>query len=327
MAAYNLSGNKTLNIESFQQTNAKALDNGILMVYSYNLQFAFDVLRAQYYCHKVIAVDTEFTIRNGAYETRCVASEPEKLFSYYAHNIMHDDLLQIGFTLTDEDGNLAPGVHTFQFNMHYDTSKASDVKADNMFFLLNTPKIDFLALEICGIKQEEFVKEILESEIFANKKLTLVTFAGVMDYYFLIQMLATNKDEPLCKEREMFLKVMHAYFPNSYDVQCMIGDEERNFGATSLTKLAAFHKCTVKGRMQHQAGSDACQTSILFHDIKKKRSETFETDYHGQIFGVGNTNKPEESPKYYFQESRPTQLRAWTKEDAEMATKLNLQQS
>lgn len=28
MAAYNLSGNKTLNIESFQQTNAKALDNG-----------------------------------------------------------------------------------------------------------------------------------------------------------------------------------------------------------------------------------------------------------------------------------------------------------
>jgi len=47
-----------------------------------------------------------------------------------------------------------------------------------MFFLLNTPKIDFLALEICGIKQEEFVKEILESEIFANKKLTLVTFAG-----------------------------------------------------------------------------------------------------------------------------------------------------
>ncbi|KAF6035400.1 hypothetical protein EB796_006292 [Bugula neritina] len=134
---------------------------------------------------------------------------------------MHDDLLQIGFTLTDEDGNLAPGVHTFQFNMHYDTSK-------------------------------------------------------VMDYYFLIQMLATNKDEPLCKEREMFLKVMHAYFPNSYDVQCMIGDEERNFGATSLTKLAAFHK---------------------------KRSETFETDYHGQIFGVGNTNKPEESPKYYFQES------------------------
>lgn len=58
-------------------------------------------------------------------------------------------------------------------------------------------------------------------------------------------MLATNKDEPLCKEREMFLKVMHAYFPNSYDVQCMIGDEERNFGATSLTKLAAFHKVII----------------------------------------------------------------------------------
>ena len=63
-------------------------------------------------------------------------------------------IIQLGLTLSDEEGNLSPNVHTWQFNFKF--SLSVDMYAQDSIDMLSNSGIDFSKHEEFGIDVEHF---------------------------------------------------------------------------------------------------------------------------------------------------------------------------
>jgi len=80
-------------------------------------------------------------------------------------------MIQIGFTLTDEDGKLVEEDAVWQFNLQFDVEKdESNQAAINM---LTNSGIDFPRMAKDGITQEDFAEKFMASGIQASPYLSL----------------------------------------------------------------------------------------------------------------------------------------------------------
>lgn len=97
-------------------------------------------------------------------------------------------MIQVGLTLSDENGNSPPGGGTWQFNFKFDLRYATsgdiaDVSTDtyaqdSIDMLSNSAGIDFSRIMDNGIDQNEFGELLISSGLVLLEDVTWITFTG-----------------------------------------------------------------------------------------------------------------------------------------------------
>jgi len=190
-------------------------------------------------------------------------------------------IIQLGLTFCNEDGELAPGVCTYQFNFKF--SLSDDIYAQDSIDLLTRSGIDFKRHEELGIDVVYFAELLISSGIVLCDEVRWVSFHSGYDFGYLMKLLTCK---PLPHEEEDFFSDLKLYFPQIYDIKYLMKSCEGLKGG--LNKLAEDLEVERIGP-EHQAGSDSLLTQATFF---KMRSLFFENDLDSSkhlniLYGLG----------------------------------------
>eukprot|EP00326_Haptolina_ericina_P029238 CAMPEP_0181174084 /NCGR_PEP_ID=MMETSP1096-20121128/3346_1 /TAXON_ID=156174 ORGANISM="Chrysochromulina ericina, Strain CCMP281" /NCGR_SAMPLE_ID=MMETSP1096 /ASSEMBLY_ACC=CAM_ASM_000453 /LENGTH=291 /DNA_ID=CAMNT_0023261959 /DNA_START=207 /DNA_END=1082 /DNA_ORIENTATION=- len=190
-------------------------------------------------------------------------------------------IIQLGLTFCNEDGELAPGVCTYQFNFKF--SLSDDIYAQDSIDLLTRSGIDFKRHEELGIDVIYFAELLISSGIVLCDEVRWVSFHSGYDFGYLMKLLTCK---PLPHEEDDFFSDLKLYFPQIYDIKYLMKSCEGLKGG--LNKLAEDLEVERIGP-EHQAGSDSLLTQATFF---KMRSLFFENDLDSSkhlniLYGLG----------------------------------------
>ncbi|KAI7998029.1 hypothetical protein LOK49_LG10G00975 [Camellia lanceoleosa] len=234
-------------------------------VWADNLSFEFGLIRRVVDDYPNVAMDTEFpgTIIFPDKHYSCLS--PSDNYFLMKSNVDSLNLIQVGLTLSDNQGNL-PDLYTdscyvWQFNFRDFDIESDDLRNADSIKLLKRQGIDFKKNREEGIDSREFAKMLLWSGLVYKRPLKRwVTFHSGYDFGFLIKML-THRELP--ENLETFMAMVHFYFGgNVYDIKHLIRDcNGLNGGLERVAKALGVDRAAGKS---HQAGSDSLLTMQTF---------------------------------------------------------------
>lgn len=259
-------------------------------VWSTNLEEEFRRLREIVEEYPVVAMDTEFP---------GVVARPLQTFKsaseyHYQSLKANCDLLkiiQLGITLFNERGERRPGVCTWQFNFRF--ALKEDMFAEDSITLLQQAGLDFAQHEQRGIEMEHFGELIMTSGLVLMDEVKWVSFHGAYDFGYLVKILTSS---PLPKQEQDFLRLLHDFFPNLYDLKYMLLSAEGVGG--SLQRVAEELGVRRIGT-EHQAGSDSQVTGEAFFAAQRRffrqlvEEERFADKFSGLLYQLGDLNPQE----------------------------------
>nr|ACN40154.1 unknown [Picea sitchensis] len=251
-------------------------------VWADNLVEEFALIREIVDDYPYIAMDTEFpgiVVRPvGNFKT---ASE----FHYYTlkSNVDVLNLIQLGLTFSDEDGNL-PRCGTdkyciWQFNFR-EFNLDKDMYASDSIELLQQSGIDFKKNNEKGIDAQVFAELLMSSGIVLNDTVHWVTFHSGYDFGYLLKLLTCQQLPPT---RAGFFKLINMYFPTVYDIKHLMKFCNSLYGG--LNKLAELLDVKRIG-VCHQAGSDSLLTSCAFRKLREGFFNGSTEKYAGVLYGL-----------------------------------------
>jgi len=202
-----------------------------------------------------ISLDTEFP----GFLYNSYLENSKSNYPNIKRNVDSMKLIQVGFTLSDEDGKFPEEISTWQFNMKFDLD--SDVCTPEAICLLESAGIDFKKFRQRGIEPEVFAEYLFTSGMALNENLTWITFHGIYDFAYILKLLTNLK---LPENEDTFLENVEMYFKNFYDIRSMVS--ELTWLKGSLNKLASYLDVKRVGS-SHQAGSDSLVTSKVFFRV------------------------------------------------------------
>ena len=252
-------------------------------VWANNLDEEFELMREVVDEYPYVAMDTEFpgvVIRpKGRFKSRA---------EYHYHtlkaNVDNLKLIQLGLTLSDEQGNL-PDCGTgrqcvWQFNLR-EFNPNQDIHAPDSIELLRQSGIDFMKNNEMGIDSSRFAELLMSSGIVLNENVRWVAFHGAYDFGYLVKLLICNK---LPYTQEGFFSLMRLYFPSVYDVKHMIKFRDGVYGG--LNRVAELLEVERIGTC-HQAGSDSLLTCSVFMKLKEGFPQRSMDKYTNLLYGMG----------------------------------------
>ena len=212
-------------------------------------------------------------------------------------NIELSKLIQLGITLTDENGEFPEkfSYHTWQFNFKFDLEK--EKYSEESINLLKNSGIDFENLKKNGIEHKTFVKALMNSSLVLNPQVKWISYQGSYDFGYLLSLLLTEK---FPKDEKNFIETLSCFFPEHYDIRMLVKDNDKFFNG-GLSKLIYNLGIERKG-INHQAGSDAIATVEAYHKLIKKGCINKETikKYKNVLYGIGIGRDNENTIKYIY---------------------------
>jgi CCR4-NOT transcription complex subunit 7/8 len=170
-------------------------------------------------------------------------------------------LVQLGLTFSNDEGELAPGVCTYQFNFKF--SLADDIYAQDSIDLLTRSGIDFRRHEDCGIDVLYFAELLISSGCVLNDDVRWISFHSGYDFGYLMKLLTCKQ---LASDEDEFFSDLKLYFPQFYDIKYLMKACEGLKGG--LNKLAEDLEVERIGP-EHQAGSDSLLTQATFFKMRQ----------------------------------------------------------
>jgi len=251
-------------------------------VWADNLVEEFALIREIVDDYPYIAMDTEFpgiVVRPvGNFKT---ASE----FHYYTlkSNVDILNLIQLGLTFSDEDGNL-PRCGTdkyciWQFNFR-EFNLDKDMYAIDSIELLQQSGIDFKKNNEKGIDAQVFAELLMSSGIVLNDTVHWVTFHSGYDFGYMLKLLTCQQLPPT---HAGFFNLINMYFPTVYDIKHLMKFCNSLYGG--LNKLAELLDVKRIG-VCHQAGSDSLLTSCAFRKLREGFFNGSTEKYAGVLYGL-----------------------------------------
>uniref|UniRef100_A0A7N0RI43 poly(A)-specific ribonuclease n=1 Tax=Kalanchoe fedtschenkoi TaxID=63787 RepID=A0A7N0RI43_KALFE len=256
-------------------------------VWAENLEMEFELIQdvIDRFCY--VSMDTEFPGvvfhgkgRNLPYHLRQRSSSDH--YTVLKKNVDVLNLIQVGLTLSDADGNLpdlgTENCYIWEFNFkEFDVTR--DAHAPDSIELLRQQGVDFERNREMGVDSSRFAELMMSSGMVCNDTVTWVTFHSAYDFGYLVKILTRRR---LPRKLGDFLKIVEALFgSNVYDVKHMMRFCGSLYGG--LDRVARTLEVEREVGKCHQAGSDSLLT---WHAFQKMRDCFFEKDGAAQHAGV-----------------------------------------
>ncbi|KAG7088271.1 hypothetical protein E1B28_012285 [Marasmius oreades] len=263
----------------------QAVQPRIREVWAQNLHEEFRVIRDVIETHPYIAMDTEFP---------GVVARPIgnfKTMSEYHYQTMRcnvdlSKLVQVGFTLADENGDYSPEGSTWQFNFRFSVNE--DMYSPEFVDLLQKSGIDLFRHEEMGIAPGDFAELMISSGMVLTEDTKWISFHGGYDFGYFLRVL-TGESLPVSEDK--FWEVLHIWFPTVYDTRYILNQ----FKPSTSKGLSLNDMCEELGIHRignaHQAGPDSLLISDAFFKLRERYSpEGFDhREFNGKMFGFGQT--------------------------------------
>ena len=249
-------------------------------VWQENLEAEFALIRDIVQTYNYISMDTEFP---GTVARPIGSFNGAGDFQFQTIRVNCDllKIIQLGLTFSNEKGELAPGVCTFQFNFAF--SLGEDIYAQDSIDLLTRSGIDFARHQAEGIDPLDFAELLISSGIVLCDDIKWVSFHSGYDFGYLLKLL-TCKELPTTAEE--FADELQLYFNGIYDIKWLMRYCDNLKGG--LNKVAEDLEVDRTGA-EHQAGSDSLLTQATFFKMRQLFFENeLDDDKHlNIIFGIG----------------------------------------
>mmetsp|Transcript_17706 Transcript_17706/g.44750 ORF Transcript_17706/g.44750 Transcript_17706/m.44750 type:complete len:286 (-) Transcript_17706:7-864(-) len=232
--------------------------------------------------YNYVSMDTEFP-GIVVHPFKLKNSNNDEPYKILKSNVDLLDVIQIGFTFSNEEGLLPKSNGCWQFNFYFDIDK--DLFAQDSMDLLINSGVNFYNHKKKGIKMDKFAYFLINSGLVLNKKIKWISFHSGYDFGYLIKILTNNFLPPTKNE---FFKLLQLFFPCSYDMKYLGIYSNDLYGG--LNKLADKFNVPRIGPV-HQAGSDSLLTLKVFFKLR----DTFfngkiQEKHQGILYGLGSIN-------------------------------------
>lgn len=257
-------------------------------VWAFN--FIEELSKIQDLIHKFsfVAMDTEFP----GVVVKPIGDTADFVYQTIRLNVDLLKIIQLGITLADKDGNLAPGTSTWQFNFRFNRNK--DLYAEDSIELLANSGINFENHAKFGIDPNVFAEHIISSGLILNDNIRWITFHSGYDFGYLLKILTCQN---LPTEEKQFFELLSIYFPKLYDIKYLIRNFE-NFNG-SLSKIA-YELDIERIGQQHQAGSDSIITCETFFRIREIYfNDHIDESCLGILYGLGEGTTTHSNALFY----------------------------
>jgi CCR4-NOT transcription complex subunit 7/8 len=188
-------------------------NSGIIEVYEENFLQEMKNLTSLIKEYNYIGMDTEYP--GIVFSLSSLTDD----FYYKSLKINVDSLklIQLGITLSNENGEYPSPHRTWQFNFEFDYKK--DKSSQSSMNLLINSGIDFNKMKKCGINHKKFIEQFKNSGLVLNPNIHWISFHGSYDFAYLLSNLLGNS---LPKNEKEFTDILGLFFPNHYDIRILV---------------------------------------------------------------------------------------------------------
>lgn len=137
------------------------------------------------------------------------------------------NVIQVGITLSDENGQMPPETCSWQFNLRYDLEYVSESNffhskechSQSSIALLLEAGIDFEKHRKFGIPVQMFAEYLTTSGLVYSDKILWICFHGIFDFAYLLKLLSGECSLP--DNEYTFQETLKLYFPRLMDIKTL----------------------------------------------------------------------------------------------------------